>query len=259
MKTVSNKKMLFIAARLNSTRLPKKVLRPIFGISLLERIIERLMKDFLKEDIVVCSSTNIQDNPIEQLCFSHQIPCFRGEELDVMKRFIDASNVFNAQTIARITGDNPLTDSKMILHMFNMHEINNSQYTFNNDMPVGTRAEIIDVKTMKEIHQQLYDPANSEYMTYMLNRPDKIKTLCVPSLVKECARPEISLTVDTVKDLECMESIYEFFNGDPPNLEKIIGYLDKNPEKRLMVSEKSNGFSKDIKFSYKSDLKRDNS
>lgn len=254
MKTVLNKNMLFVAARLNSTRLTSKVLRPIYGVPLLERMLERLTDFFLKEDIVICSSTNSQDDQIEQFCNNNKVFCFRGEELDVMKRFIDASNIYKPKTIARITGDNPLTDPEMLLHMFKIHERNKVDYTYNQDMPVGTRAEVIDVKAMKYIHSQLYDPSNSEYMTYMLNRPDKIKTLCISAIERKCARPEISLTVDHIQDLECMENIYSYFNGTPPKLKEIISFLDKNENMKIVVSQVSKNLSKDIKFSFKGDF-----
>ena len=65
----------------------------------------------------------------------------------------------------------------MLNYMFEQHYKNKSEYTFTNDIPIGTRAEIIDVRALKRIHKQLYDPNQSEYMTYMLRRPDKLNIL----------------------------------------------------------------------------------
>ena len=246
--------MLFIAARLNSTRLTKKVLKTIYGAPLLERLIERVSKNFLKHDIVVCSSINSEDDPIEAFCKNNQVFCFRGDELDVMKRFIDAAELYKAKSIARITGDNPLTDPEMLLHMFEMHKRNGAEYTYNEDMPIGTRAEIIDVDALKRIHKELYDPNNSEYMTYMLKRPDKINTLNVPSLIGKCSRPEISLTVDCEEDLQCLNHIYKFYEGNPPSLEKIIAFLDKNPNIKITINQESHKIPRDIRFSYKGEF-----
>ena len=53
---------------------------------------------------------------------------------------------------------------RMLNYMFEQHYKNKRIY-FHNDIPIGTRAEIIDVRALKRIHKQLYDPNQSEYMT----------------------------------------------------------------------------------------------
>lgn len=245
--------MLFIAARLDSKRLPNKVLKPIFEVPLLERLIDRLASCFSKSSIVVCTSINSYDDPIQDFCTKKKILCFRGDEKDVMKRFIDAARLYSASTIARITGDNPLTDPDMLSFMFKIHNQNNSEYTYNEDLPVGTRSEIIDVNALNKVHKNLYDPSNSEYMTYMLKRPDKLKILNVPSINENCSRPEISLTVDNLQDFECLNHIYKSFGCVLPSLEKIIDFLDNNPKIKLTINEGNYTIPQDIKYSYKGD------
>ena len=78
----------------------------------------------------------------------------------------------------------------------------------------------------------LADPNSSEYMTWMLNRPKYFKTNDLIHPNSKINRPEISLTVDYLKDYKNVNEIYNYFRGKIPSLQKIIRWLDKN--KRLL-------------------------
>ena len=224
-----------VAVRLKSTRLARKALADIMGKPLLLRLVERLARTMPVEDIVLCTSINRQDDEIEVLARQHGIKCYRGDEHDVMARFIGAADFYGATTIARVTGDNPLTDSEMLAYMFECHAAAAAEYSYVDDLPVGTRAEIIDVACLRRIHGQLADPSYSEYMTYMLKRPDKLKMLKVPVMDPRLRRPELSLTVDTEADIALVREIYERFEGEPPSLADIIRWLDAFPERCVRV------------------------
>ena len=120
--------------------------------------------------------------------------------------------------------------------MIEVHFEERSEYTYTEDLPVGTRSEIIDVVMLKRCHKLLQDPDSSEYMTWMLNRPEHFRTKFVSAPNQKIRRPEISLTVDTESDLCVMRKIYDNFDGNPPALEHIISWMDQNPE--LIIKNK---------------------
>lgn len=246
-----NKKVLIlVAVRLNSTRLPKKALADLCGFPIIIHLTERVSEANIPDEVIWCTSTNSQDDPIEQLASKYGIACFRGSEMDVMSRFIQVSDQNNAKTIVRVTGDNPLTDPVMMDTMIEAHVKKNAEYTFTKDLPVGTRSEIIDVGMLKRCHKLLQDPDASEYMTWMLNRPKHFKILHVPTPKPELKRPEISLTVDTESDLRIMRKIYDKFEGKPRKLQEIIYWLDKNPE--ILENKKDlNGITKSENVNYR--------
>lgn len=220
---------VFVAVRLKSTRLLRKALADVAGKPLLLRLVERVAEKFPRDRIVLCTSVNPQDDEIAELARQHRLNCYRGDEQDVMARFIAAAERHRAATIARVTGDNPLTDPDMLVHLFERHEAAAAEYTYCDDLPVGTRAEIIDAAALRRIHGQLSDPSYSEYMTYMLRRPDKMKVLEVPAPDPALKRPELSVTVDTEADLALVRAIYEHFDGVLPPLADIIRWLDTVP------------------------------
>jgi len=56
---------IFVAVRMKSSRLSRKALADIYGKPLLQRLIENIEKSTLREQIVLCTSTNHQDDEIE--------------------------------------------------------------------------------------------------------------------------------------------------------------------------------------------------
>lgn len=231
-----SKAIILVAVRLKSSRLKKKALINLSGKPLIIRLSEKLLQAKLPDEIIWCTSTNPEDDPLEKLANEHSITIFRGSELDVMSRFLEVARIKNAQTIIRVTGDNPLTDPKMLDFMLERHLLKKSHYTYTDQLPVGTRSEIIDVEALKNLYAQLQDPSSSEYMTLMLNRPDKIKTLQLNAYDSRLNRPELRLTVDTYEDLDLFKSLFDSL-GDDFTLFKAIEWLDKNPKKILLVSD----------------------
>ncbi|MBK7666214.1 MAG: hypothetical protein IPJ32_02055 [Sphingobacteriaceae bacterium] len=66
------------------------------------------------ENIVVATTTNSNDDITEAIANECDVKCFRGDEQDVMKRYIDAAEHFNIENIVRVGGDDPLIDPKGI-------------------------------------------------------------------------------------------------------------------------------------------------
>ena len=230
--------LILVAVRLKSTRLPRKAMADLCGKPLIIRLTERVRQAEIPYEVVWCTSKNSQDDPLEQLAVEHGISVYRGSELDVMSRFIEVATEWSASTVVRVTGDNPLTDPTMIDVMIGAHLEQKAEYTFTEDLPVGTRPEIIDVDMLKRCHKLLQDPDSSEYMTWMLNRSDQFKTLKINACLPEIKRPEISLSVDTEEDLGIIRAVYENFQGDPPDLHEIISWIDSNPKESKMTNNK---------------------
>ena len=75
-KYLDKKKHLFIAVRLKSSRLNKKALKILYGKPQIERLVERLLKKFKRSDIVICTSTNKEDDPLEKFAMQKKTLMF---------------------------------------------------------------------------------------------------------------------------------------------------------------------------------------
>lgn len=222
--------VVLVAVRLKSRRLPRKALLDLAGAPVLQRLMERMAKARTPEHVVVCTSVNPQDDPIADLCAAKGFDCHRGHELDVMGRFLDVVRKYDAKYVVRVTGDNPLTDPVMLDRMVEETIARDAEYAHTDDLPRGTRAEVISADALKRCHEMVQDPNASEYMTLMLKRPDKFRILTVPSAVPAVVRPDLRLTLDTPEDYSVVSTVYESLGGDPGPLEAVIDWLDRNPE-----------------------------
>jgi spore coat polysaccharide biosynthesis protein SpsF len=99
-----------IQARMGSTRLPGKVLMDIGGQTMLARVVSRVRRSTLIDEIVVATTINEKDDPIVTECRNLGVPYFRGSEEDVLDRYYQAALAHKAEGIVRITSDCPLID-----------------------------------------------------------------------------------------------------------------------------------------------------
>ena len=197
---------LFIQARMGSTRLPGKVLSSLNNTPLLQILINRLHC----LDLPICILTTDQeiDDSIESFCAKQaKIKCFRGDEHNVAKRFIDAAIYLNCNHFFRLTGDNPFVSIELIrsIYRYSQHKKLNYLSFPKRATLEGTRPEYMSLNALKncykENHQNNYF---TEHVTPILYEVANIEdSLLVPRLDFRHCYPIISnssVTIDTKED-----------------------------------------------------------
>ena len=104
-ETRTQRVVAIVQARMGSTRLPGKVLRPIAGEPLLWHVLHRLRRAVLLDDIVVATSVNPRDDAIVSFCREENVTCVRGPEDNVLARFAIAAERSKADYILRVSAD----------------------------------------------------------------------------------------------------------------------------------------------------------
>ncbi|CCH17257.1 Spore coat polysaccharide biosynthesis protein [Micromonospora lupini str. Lupac 08] len=79
-----------VQARMGSSRLPGKVLRPLAGRSVLGRVVRAARDSGVLADLVVATSTDTVDDAVVDECRRLGVPCHRGPVDDVLGRFVGA-------------------------------------------------------------------------------------------------------------------------------------------------------------------------
>jgi spore coat polysaccharide biosynthesis protein SpsF (cytidylyltransferase family) len=112
---------LIVQARVQSTRFPGKVLQPFAGgLTLLEYQLARLKAAIPSSPIVIATSTNAADEPIARAAEKMGVLCFRGDEQDVLGRFVACCGHFEfTGPIIRICGDNPFLQTGLLTILLN--------------------------------------------------------------------------------------------------------------------------------------------
>ena len=109
MKTVA-----IVQARAGSTRLPGKVLMDLAGETVLQRVVERVRRFTLVDEVIVATSELRADDTVVAECARIGVETFRGSESDVLERFVGAAQTTDADVCVRLTADCPLLESQKI-------------------------------------------------------------------------------------------------------------------------------------------------
>ncbi len=101
MRKTKKKIICIIQARVNSTRLPGKILLNGFNKPLIIHLIERIKKSKFISNIVIATTNNKFDKIIPTICKQIKIDCFEGDEQDVLSRYFYCAKKFNGQIISK--------------------------------------------------------------------------------------------------------------------------------------------------------------
>ena len=172
-----NKIVVIIQARMNSKRLPGKVLAKIQKKPSILFMIERVQKAKLVDEIWVATSTNLKDDILVDKLKNKNVYVFRGQEYDVLDRYYKIALKSSAKTVIRLTGDCPFIDSALIDKAIEIFEKNDADYLSNHlerTFPDGQDIEIFNFKTLKTTREQAEHFFHKEHVTsYMHGKRGK--------------------------------------------------------------------------------------
>jgi spore coat polysaccharide biosynthesis protein SpsF len=224
-----------IQARMGSTRLPGKVLKPIAGKPLLWHIVHRLKACRLLEDIAVATSVNPADEAIVEWCNQEGVIVVRGPENDVLARYARAAERLDADIILRVSADAPFIDAGFVDHLIATLIEQDGDYVLLEEGadtahvgvdPFSRRA--LDRLMMDAAH----DPAAKEHVTgYFKLNPHFVKIVRAapyPALARKGGR----LTIDTPDDLAFIEALYarSAARAGEASLADLLLLLEREPE-----------------------------
>ena len=226
-----------VEARMGSSRLPGKTLKYILGKPVLELLLERLSCSQTLDDIVVATSTNLEDDPIADLCEQLGFKCFRGSATDVLGRVVGAAQMTGADVIAQITGDCILTCAEVVDNAVSLFLKGNYDYISNlmvQTYPQGVDTRVFRAVDLEEIDTRLAGcdkDAREHVYLYFEEHPERYRLY---NMVAPAAyfRPDWRLDLDYTEDLELLTRIFEELYPDNPKftLGELIRFLDSHPQ-----------------------------
>jgi len=223
--------MILITARLKSTRLPKKVLKPLKGRPMICHLIDRLKRSKKTDGIVLCTSPVGQDDPLEETAKQEGIECFRGHPDDVLLRLTNAAETFSARTIISCTADNPFVDPEYIDKLVQFHHAKDNDYSNISGLPFGTFSYAVSYPAMVKACE-IKKTMDTEVWGGYFTRTGLFKCGTLEVTDPEVKRPELRLTVDMPEDFELVSRIFDnlYKEDEEFSLHDIIRFLDDNPE-----------------------------
>lgn len=204
-----------IQARMGSHRLPGKVMMDLGGKPVIQRIIDRVKKIPLINQIVLAVPDEDASKPLAKIAQASGIECVQGSEHDVLWRYHLAADATNADLIMRLTADNPLIDWTICNQVLSLALRARCHYVSNvpdggRTFPRGLDCEVFTRQMLDMAHKHAIDGYDREHVTPWIRRNAKHqeKIFCPEDL------SEYRLTLDTKDDLEYLQSLFALFPKD---------------------------------------------
>jgi spore coat polysaccharide biosynthesis protein SpsF len=234
-KTSRPRVVASIEARMNSSRLPGKVLADIEGRPALIRLLDRLQRATTLDAIVVATTDTAADDPVALAVAAAGARVYRGSEDDVLNRVVEAHRMMNSELVVELTGDCPLTDPDIVdlgVTTFLANEVDVVTTVVKPSFPLGMDVQIFPFKALAEVDASVHDPAVREHVSlFFYEHPERYRILhlAAPSPYRA---PETRLLLDYPEDLRMIREIYrqlEAREGAPFGIREILELLDAAP------------------------------
>jgi spore coat polysaccharide biosynthesis protein SpsF len=175
------KTLVVIQARLGSTRFPGKILLPLAGRPLLERMIERVRAATTPGAIVVATTTDPADRPIKELCSRLDVVCFRGHPTDLLDRHYRVARQHKADVVVKIPSDCPLIDPAVVDRVIGYFHANPGRFDYVSNLhppsyPDGNDVEVMSLAALEEAWKKATKSFEREHTTpYLWEHPERFR------------------------------------------------------------------------------------
>ena len=243
--------LALIQARMGSTRLPGKVLKHINHQSILENLMERVKPSRLVDKFVVVTSTNSEDDAIEELCKQKGYDYYRGSDWDVLDRFYKATLAYkDVETVVRLTSDCPLHSHKVVDFVVNEFKLSGNDYFSNSNnepdfLEDGFDVEVFTYESLTTAWKEAKLLSEREHVTPFIKFSGKYSC----GWKKSCAEYTYKMSVDSPADFEAVATIFEELKNTPDfGIEEVTKLLQQKPEilDKNKESIANSGFQKTI-------------
>ncbi len=221
-----------IQARMGAVRLPNKTLMQIAGRSLLGWTIHAARACPSIDRVIVATSVNEQDAPVADEALRNGAEVYRGDEDDVLARYVSGAEALELDVIIRICGDAPLF-SPWVCHGIVQEYLksgmdyvsNTSRETF----PYGTQVEIFSSDVLRRSWEVADLDTDHEHVTPAMRRHPEVFSCLSVVAPQPIRRGHYRLCVDTRRDYDVVCEIFAQLDhppDQPPDLLDVVALLD---------------------------------
>jgi spore coat polysaccharide biosynthesis protein SpsF len=213
---------IIVTARVKSSRIPEKVLQTING----KRAIDILLSNLKRQDrfpVVMAIPKNHDDDILEDIATNRGVECYRGEDDSPLHRIVAAAEKFGFEYIVRVTADDILIDSQILINQVRFALNGGLEYCFITKMLQGAAAEVIKLSALKDVVKRVGNQP-VEFISYYLKNQYKTKEYFPP----EAYRFSYRLVLDYPEDLMLMRLVFACL-PEPINTLDIIHFLRQHP------------------------------
>ncbi len=227
-----------IQARMNSSRLPGKVLKTLCGRSVLSHVVERVSRAQGIDEIIVATTDHSVDDDIAAATRVLGATLFRGSETDVLARYYLAASAHDADVVVRVTSDCPLFEGGLLGEMLRSFAVAQKSVpgidylsnTLTRRFPRGLDAEIFTFAALEQAYRNAARDDEREHVTpFIYRHPDRFR---LRNFGGDPDYSQYRWTLDTIEDWRFIEAVYgALFTPDGVfGMNEILSLLSRHPE-----------------------------
>ncbi len=230
--------LVMIQARCSSTRLPNKVLMDLCGKTVLQRMIERVQRSKMADEVMVVTSIEKENLPIIKLCTEMGVRVGVGSEEDVLDRYYQTAKLLKPKYVIRLTADCPCFDSELLDEALRqMKEDTDYLGMISQTFADGLDIQIISFKALEKSWNEAIHSFEREHVTqYVIRRPNIFNIQDFVSPIGDFGNQR--WTVDEPEDYEVVKHIFSHFINEVGTeyfgYKDIVEYMNMHPEVREM-------------------------
>lgn len=227
-----------IEARMNSSRLPGKVLADVCGQPAIARLVSRLRRCTTLDDIVLATTTSPADDPLVRWAQDNGVAVHRGSEIDVLGRVVGAHRQMETDVIVEVTGDCPLLDPDVIdlgVTTFLHNDCDVVANVRHLSFPMGVDVQVFRLSALCEVAEIVLDPAVREHVSlYFYEHPQTYRLIHLIA-PRSWYAPDYRFLLDYPEDLTFVREVYRRLEpryGNDFGLDELLQLLQREPELR---------------------------
>lgn len=201
-------------------------------------MVERVQASKTNKHIVVATTTDEEDDKVEELCVQNKINVFRGHPTDLLDRHFKAGLEFEANVVVKIPSDCPLICPNVIDQVLEFYFNNSDKYDFVSNLhpatfPDGNDVEVVSMKILETAWKEADKNFEREHTTpFIWERPDRFRIGNVEWDTGLDFSMSHRLTIDYKEDYDFIKRIYDELYSDNKTftLCDIMMLLDQKPD-----------------------------
>lgn len=207
---MSPRTVCIIQARMTSTRLPGKVMLPLAGRPLLERVAERVARTPGVNAVCIAIPEGAVHQPLAVAAKAAGCIVVEGPEHDVLRRYRLAADATGADIVMRVTSDCPFVDPGICGAVLAVASVQGAPYVrtaIDTGYPLGLDVEVVTASALRAADAEAVDPFEREHvLPFVWRRPERFGCLM---LDRRPDRRSWRLTVDQPEDYALAQAIYD--------------------------------------------------
>ncbi len=216
-----------VQARMGSTRLPGKVLRPLAGRPVLDWVVRAARTADGIDDVVVATTTLAEDDAVAEAARRAGAAVSRGPVEDVLTRFLQAVDERPADAVVRLTADCPLLDPELIAAVVGAWRAAPAAAdylatTLVRTLPRGLDVELVTVEALRRAAADARDHHRVHVTSSVWSDPASFR---VAGMVVAPPADDLRITLDTPEDAALIEALVALTGDRPPSWRDLVAIL----------------------------------